>query len=65
MKVRFYSNFKHHDNDGNEVDFELSRYEIVKQILCLDNTRFRFIKDADFAKVCSFLDNTIEWLKAD
>lgn len=65
MKVRFYSNFKHHDNDGNEVDFELSRYEIVKQILCLDNTRFRFIKDADFAKVCSFLDNTIEWLKTD
>ncbi|RCK56014.1 Alpha-1,2-mannosyltransferase MNN22 [Candida viswanathii] len=63
MKVRFYSSFKYHDNFGNEIDFELSRWEIVFKILCVDDTRFRFIKDANFNQVCSFVNNTIEWMK--
>lgn len=65
MKVRFYNKFKYTNNSGNEVDFELSRYEIVKEILCINKTRFKFINDADFGKVCSFLDNTIKWLKSE
>lgn len=50
------------DNDPNEIDFELSRWQIVSEILCDQKITFQFLKDDNMDEVCQFVKNTIAWL---
>lgn len=50
------------DNDPNEIDFELSRWQIVSEILCDQKITFQFLKDENMDEVCQFVKNTIAWL---
>ncbi|KAL6451763.1 MNN22 Alpha-1 [Candida maltosa Xu316] len=62
MKVRFYSNDDDESNESKEIDFELSRWQIMDDILCRQQIRFGFMKDCNLTKICGYVNNTIKWL---
>ncbi|KAG7666165.1 MNN2 [[Candida] subhashii] len=67
MKVRFYSNFKIKlpGSDGKEkvLDFERTRWETIEEIACQQKVKFSIFKDQNMDKICTYIRNTIEWLK--
>ncbi|EGW35602.1 uncharacterized protein SPAPADRAFT_58821 [Spathaspora passalidarum NRRL Y-27907] len=71
LKHRFYSKFKMRlPEDGidgvstvKEIDFELSRWESVEELLCEKKIKFTITKEKDIESVCEYIKNTIAWLK--
>ncbi|KAK6198688.1 Golgi alpha-1,2 mannosyltransferase [Scheffersomyces amazonensis] len=65
IKARIYSNFKYkiveRDQD-REIDFELKRWTIIQQAICIDNLEFYLFDEKDKKKTCDYINNTVRWL---
>ena len=62
IRYRMFGNFQY-KIDGEVIDFELKRWSIVMQALCIDQIQFNYFGSSDLDAVCEYILNTVEWLK--
>lgn len=63
LKLRMYSKFSYKNSEGELVDFELNRWKLIKLAICTDQVKFASFVLENVEEVCSFINNTVEWLQ--